>query len=132
MPGIRFKIPCELDKAYAVVIQDDGRVAYAYLEMFEDAVADVWLYNHVEAPATGFWTDAGQPALNPAEYINKEIRISPITNPDEIRCEWTETSDGMIEVDILLRGKFIAQLIPGAKPGWSALVVKDGPLALVY
>ncbi|WP_374951630.1 hypothetical protein [Mucilaginibacter sp.] len=56
----------------------------------------------------------------------------PIRSEDDVRCEWIETSDGIIEVDILIRGKFIAQLTPGAKPGLSVLVIKDGPLALKY
>lgn len=58
--------------------------------------------------------------------------VKSVTSLSDIRCEWTEDSDGVIEVDILLHGKFIAQLIPGAKPGWSVLVAKDGPLALIY
>ena len=123
---------CEFDSFYSVLIEDDGRVAYAYLMQDEDKIADVWLYNQAQAPAGSFWKEEDMPFLNPADYLNKDAAIPPVKNADEVRCEWIETNDGMIEVDILLRGKFIAQLSPGAKPGWSVLVAKDGPLALVY
>jgi hypothetical protein len=124
---------CEFDRDYSVKIEDDGRVAYAYMMQGEDAVGDVWLYNRSEEPQVNFWNPEDLPYLNPAEYLHKEAAtIPPIKEPSEVRCEWSETSDGIIEVDILLRGKFVAQLVPGAKPGWSVLVAKDGPLALVY
>jgi hypothetical protein len=133
MSEFLLKTPCELDAAYSLVIEDDGRVAYAYLMQYEDIVGDVWLYNQQEAPQTNFWNEEDMPFLNPAEYVNKEAaNITPLKEAAEVRCEWTESPDGLIEVDILLRGKFIAQLIAGAKPGWSTLVAKDGPLALVY
>lgn len=123
---------CEFDRFYSVKIVDDGRVAYAYFMQGEDAVGDVWLYNQADAPKINFWNTAEMPFLNPAEYLSKDANIVPINNANEIRCEWTESGDGIIEVDILIRGKFITQLTPGAKPGWSVLVIKDGPLALVY
>lgn len=123
---------CEFDRYYFVRITDDGRVAYAYLMQGEDEVGDVWLYNQAEAPKISFWNDEDKPFLNPQEYLGKGANIKPISNADDVRCEWLETSEGLIEVDILIRGKFIAQLSPGAKPGMSVLVIKDGPLALVY
>ncbi|MBD1392432.1 hypothetical protein [Mucilaginibacter glaciei] len=123
---------CEFDRFCSVKIVDDGRVAYAYFTQGDDAVGDVWLYNQAEAPKVSFWNPADIPFLNPVEYLNKDAKIAPINAADEVRCEWLETSDGIIEVDILIRGKFIAQLSPGAKPGFSVLVVKDGPLALIY
>jgi len=69
------------------------------------------------------------PYLNTTEYIAENI--APIKEASEICCEWNETKDGVIEVDILIRGRFVAQLCAGAKPGWSTLVKKDGPLALM-
>lgn len=127
------KVPCEFDRHYSVKIEDDGRVAYAYLYEEEDIIGDVWLYNRQEAPAVSFWLAEDMPFLNPIEYLSKEAKIKPIAAATDIRCEWTEsTSDGLIEVGIYIREKFIASINSGSKPGWSVLVVKDGPLALVY
>jgi len=132
MSQIRLTCVCEFDQAYSVVVADNGRVAYAYLMFDEDVVADVWLYNQAETPAGAFLNTDDLPALNPAGYIKPGFLMEPVTDPSEVRCEWDETADGMLEVDILIRDKFMAQLIPGAKPGWSVGVAKDGPLALIY
>lgn len=127
------KANCHFDNYYSVVLEDDGRVAYAYLIEGEDAIGDVWLYNVQEAPKDSNWGQQQLPYLNPEEYINKDIRVAPITDKSEVYFEWNESlSDGSIEVSIYIRDKFIAQIITGSKPGWSTLVVKDGPLAQVY
>lgn len=132
MPCFSGQFYCEFDQFFSVKIEDDGRVAYAYLMYGDDVTGDVWLYNQGPAPATSFWYPEDKPFLNPAEYLPGEAFVWPVTTRADIRCEWTETGDGIIEVDILIHGNFIAQLTPGAKPGWSVLVAKDGPLALVY
>lgn len=130
MPPFQFENTCEFDRNYSVRIEDDGRVAYAYFIEWSDVNGDVWLYNVAETPADSNWALQDSPYLNAAEYIAENI--APIKEASEIRCEWMETKNGIIEVDILIRGKFVAQLIAGAKPGWSAMVKKDGPLALAY
>jgi len=133
MSTFSLKIPCEFDRNYSLKIEDDGRVAYAYLYEGEDVIGDVWLYNQQEAPAVSFWRAEDMPFLNPTEYLEKDAAIKPITAETEIRCEWTESlNDGLIEVGIYIRDKFIASITSDSKPGWSVLVVKDGPLALVY
>jgi hypothetical protein len=124
---------CEFDRHYSVIIKDDGRVAYAYLYEGEDIIGDVWLYNQQPAPATSFWRTEDMPFLNPTEYLAKDAAIKPITAESEVRFEWTESKDdGLIEVGIYIRDKFIAAVAVGSKPGWSVLVAKDGPLAYVY
>jgi hypothetical protein len=127
------QIPCEFDHHYSVLIKDDSRVAYAYLYEGEDIIGDVWLYNQQEPPAISFWRDEDAPFLNPKEYLLKDAAIKPIQSASEVRCEWTESKDdGLIEVGIYIRDKFIAAVASGSKPGWSVLVAKDGPLAYVY
>lgn len=126
------QITCEFDENYAVLIEDDGRVAYAYLLAYGDVVGDVWLYNQMPAPTNSNWHEQAMPYLNPAEYIDTKTTVSAIQDKSEIRCEWTESNDGLIEVAVWIRDKFIAQMESGSKPGWSVLVVKDGPLAQVY
>ncbi|MFD2873691.1 hypothetical protein ACFS5N_14490 [Mucilaginibacter ximonensis] len=127
------QIPCEFDIHYSLLIKDDGRVAYAYLHEDEDVIGDVWLYNVQEAPQTSFWLPEDMPFLNPKEYLSKDAQIKPIAHQGEIRCEWTESKDdGLVEVGIYIRDRFIASVAAGSKPGWSVLVCKDGPLAYVY
>jgi hypothetical protein len=127
------QISCEFDSHYSIKIEDDGRVAYAYLLEGEDIIGDVWLYNQHEPPATSFWLPEDMPFLNPKEYLSKDAAIKPIAHESDIRCEWTESKDdGLIEVGIYIRDKFIASVAVGSKPGWSVLVAKDGPLAYVY
>jgi hypothetical protein len=133
MSTISLKVYCEFDPHYSVLIKDDGRVAYAYLYEEEDIIGDVWLYNQQQAPAISFWRPEDMPFLNPTEYLAKDAAIKPIAAESEVRCEWTESKDdGLIEVGIYIRDKFIASVASGAKPGWSVLVAKDGPLAYVY
>jgi hypothetical protein len=127
------QIPCEFDRNYSLKIVDDGRVAYAYLYESEDIIGDVWLYNQQEPPQTSFWLPEDMPFLNPREYLENNGMIKPIQQASEIRTEWTESKDdGLIEVGIYIRNKFIASVAAGSKPGWSVLVAKDGPLALKY
>jgi hypothetical protein len=127
------QIHCEFDSHYSLQINDDGRVAYAYLYEGEDVVGDVWLYNQHEAPQTSFWREEDAPFLNPKEYLGNDAMIKAITQESDIRCEWTESKDdGLIEVGIYIRDKFIAAVAVGSKPGWSVLVARDGPLAQVY
>ena len=133
MSTFTLKANCHFDNYYSVVIEDDGRVAYAFLMEGEDSIGDVWLYNQQEAPKDSNWDKQQLPYLNPEEYLNKEVRVPPIKDKSEVYFEWNESlSDGSIEVSIYIRDKFIAQIITGSKPGWSTLVVKDGPLAQVY
>lgn len=133
MSTFSLKVQCEFDRHYSVVIKDDGRVAYAYLYEGEEIIGDVWLYNQHQAPAVSFWINEDAPFLNPTEYLSKDAAILPIQKESDVRCEWTESpDDSLIEVGISIREKFIASIVSGAKPGWSVLVVKDGPLAQVY
>lgn len=133
MSALSLHIFCEFDENYSVLIEDDGRVAYAYLLEYGDVVGDVWLYNQSAAPGDNNWANQQIPYLNPAEYLSPNAAVSPIESESEIRCEWIESlNDGTIEVGIWLRDQFIAQIETGSKPGWSVLVAKDGPLAQVY
>jgi hypothetical protein len=133
MPDFFIQVPCELDSNYSLIIEDDGRVAYAYLMEYGDIIGDVWLYNHQEANEASRLNNQQMPWLNPTEYLKNEASIAPITNKNDVRCEWNESpNDGLIEVSITLHDKFIAQIVSGSKPGWSVLVAKDGPLAQVY
>ncbi len=64
---------------YSIIIEDDGKVAYAYLYDAEKRiVSDVWLYNRGENPATIDWSDRSKlPFQNPAGYVS-EIIFKPL------------------------------------------------------
>jgi hypothetical protein len=56
----------------AIVLEDDGRVAYAYLIIEGQMVGDVWLYNVSPAPDVVDWKDASKIA------VGAEVRIGGI------------------------------------------------------
>lgn len=114
---------------YSAIFEDDGKVAYAYLRNGAEIVGDVWLYNHGEAPAEPEWEDPSRmPFANPKEFTNPDL-FEPVRDASEVSFEWVK--EHQLELLILIRGDLYARLIPGSKPGWSKLAIKDGPLALV-
>ncbi len=116
---------CEIsDSDLLVVLEDDGRVAYAYLKDHGVIVADVWLYNVAETPEKNNWHDKTQlPFLNPRKYCTAGV-FERITEQSQVNCTLV-----LEHVEIRMDGRLIARLKPGAKPGWSRLAACDGPLA---
>jgi hypothetical protein len=107
-----------------VVIEDDGRVAYAYLRRGGEIVADVWLYNVAATPEEPTWTDRSEvPYLNPRRYCTRE-EFPRITANTRVTCSVVSE-----QVEIRVEGQLIARLQPGIKPGWSRLARMNGPLA---
>ncbi len=112
------------DERYSVVIEDDGRVAYAYLRCGEEIVADVWLYNRCAAPQEPEWKDRSRlPFANPVGF-SKENEIGPIRSDADVNVQW---DDGTARV--YLHGRLWAILRRGEKPGCCLLATKSGPLA---
>jgi hypothetical protein len=110
--------------ARAVVLDDDGRVAYAYLLKDEEVVGDVWLYNVDEAPETPPWKDPSQmPFLNPKSYCRLES-VPRLQADSEVHCRWYKQG-----VEVSIDGIIVARLEEGAKPGWSRMAARPGPLA---
>jgi hypothetical protein len=106
------------------VLEDDGRVAYAYLLKDRKIVADVWLYNVGESPESTNWRDkSAMPFLNPRGFCSdgKLPRLDSATNID---CSWFV--DG---VEVRVDGRLVARLVAGVHPGWSYLARLAGPLA---
>jgi hypothetical protein len=117
---------------YSVVLEDDGRVAYAYLRNADGRiVGDVWLFNRIEAPATPEWTTPEKaPFANPADYVrhDDELQVDDIS---ALEINWERSRDGSVQAIILFNGTRFAVLTEGAKPGRSILAARDGPLAKV-
>lgn len=109
----------------AVVLEDDGRVAYAYLLEDQRIVSDVWLYNVANAPISVDWTDrSAMPFLNPRDLCRAES-FERLTPHAAVECRWSADA-----VEVLIKGVLMARLERGAKPGWSRLASKRGPLAI--
>lgn len=112
----------------SVVVEDNGKVAYAYWLDGAAITGDVWLYNCIASPAAPEWTDPEKmPFLNPANY-SKEGGFSPLRKDDEVSVRWSD--DGKRAV-IYLRQQEFAIVGSHIRPGWCWLAKKDGPLANV-
>lgn len=115
----------------AVCVDDDGRVAWAYLRTPDgELVGDVWLYNHGPAPDAVDWTDpAAVPFLNPSSHAF-DLEQAPPRSRADVSVEWTLDGE-LLLADIFLRGALLARLSPGSQPGWNTLAKEDGPCARV-
>jgi hypothetical protein len=112
---------------YSVIIEDDGRVAYGYLLRERCIIGDVWLYNTTTTPSRVRWEHKKEmPFLNSAHFVQENVAPLRTESEAEIRWEGYEEPE---HADIYIRGQFVARLKSGWKPGWSALVKADGPLA---
>lgn len=108
----------------SVVLEDDGKVAYAYLLEGDSVVGDVWLYNVGEAPDAVNWRDkSAMPFCNPAKYCTGE-KLPRLREDSEVACQWSNQG-----VTVSVSGLVWARLDKGAKPGWSRAAGRDGPLA---
>ncbi len=107
-----------------LVIQDDGRVAYAYLLDPEGTiVGDVWLYNRAPpGPEIDFRGQA--PLLNP--HTHQRRLVKPVAAGD-FSVFWSMTEDSLL-VDIHLHGSALARLSPGSQPGGHVHAL-ESPLA---
>ncbi|HEU4408221.1 MAG TPA: hypothetical protein VFS43_23365 [Polyangiaceae bacterium] len=118
---LRFDAP---DGRRAVVLEDDGRVAYAYLLQEESVVGDVWLYNVAEAPTAVDWKDrSAMPFLNPKKFC-AQANVPRLSETSKVECRWRESG-----VDVSVNGLLIARIDRGSKPGWSRGAGLAGPLA---
>ena len=108
----------------ALIVEDDGRVAYAYLLKNERIVSDVWLYNVAPAPDIPPWHNMQQtPFLNPVGYC-KPGTMPRLTKQSVIQCKWRSDA-----VEVVVDGIPWAHLESGAKPAWSLWAMREGPLA---
>jgi hypothetical protein len=120
------------DGHQAVIVEDDGRVCYAYLlDSDGKIVSDVWLYNRCPTPTEPEWHRRELlPFANPALFVNQTARFVPPVSSSEVTVDWVVES-GARMARVLLGGDLFAKLTDGIKPGWARLAAKDGPLARV-
>ncbi|WP_437921204.1 hypothetical protein [Sphingobacterium sp. LRF_L2] len=116
--------------SFSVIIEDDDKVCYAYLLEENQIISDVWLYNHIDTPESVDWKNKEDlPFANPTMFVKKNI--SPFDTSTSINIQWG-SYDGKVCVKVYASNILLAKLEKDALPGWSTLVEKDGPLALVY
>lgn len=109
-----------------MVLEDDHRVAYAYLLDGERIVADVWLYNVSPSPESEEWSDRSRlPFLNPKPFCLAGETLPRLSIDSEVTC----LREGKY-VDVKLGDEHVARFKSGVRPGWSKLAAKAGPLAL--
>jgi hypothetical protein len=117
---------------HTCVIEDDGRVAYAYLTLGKQILADLWLYNQAPTPATPEWKDRSKaPFLNPAPYVAAGAMSRPVTSASEIEVVCQCEGQPIATFEVRVRGVKYGLLRPGEKPGSTVAAAKDGPLAKV-
>jgi hypothetical protein len=111
----------------AVVVHNDDRTAWAYLRTADGIVGDVWLFN-VEAPPDEIAPERGRPPLNAARYCSAEAP-PVIERAEDLEPRWAYEDARLVSVELVVAGRAIARLAPGAKPGWSRFAAADGPCA---
>lgn len=125
---VEFRHP---ETGLSVVIDDDDRVAYAYLREPEgEIIGDVWLYNRVADPDHADWSDPTQaPFPNPRTHARALDRPLP-SGVEDLEVAWRLEGE-LLLADVLLHGALLARLSPGSAPGWSVLATESGPCAQV-
>jgi hypothetical protein len=116
------------------ILEDDGRVAYAYLVRDKRIVADVWVYNRCATPAEPEWskgTTRRPPFANSSGFVNSAVAIELPTSNDDVSFAWHVRADGTPEVAIHVGAVHAASLAESETPGRALLAGKDGPVARV-
>jgi hypothetical protein len=123
---LEFASPCG---TYRVTFDDDGKVAYAYLEQGEAILGDVWLFNRCETPDRSEWSARSKlPFANCRGYMKDEGRVQEPVSLEDVTVEW-EYTDERPRAFVYLFGDLVASLSEGEKPGFSRFASIDGPLA---
>src|SRR5215469_10006076 len=77
------------DSKIELVIEDNGRAAYAYLVSDKSIAADVRLYNSAKAPEIPEWDDKTKlPFMNPVSFSNQPDNFQPMHSSDRITVSW--------------------------------------------
>jgi hypothetical protein len=129
-PGAAVLVTWKGPRRWSVVVDDDGRVAYAYLLRNGKITTDVWLYNRVPPPDDFDPAERGSPPRNPAKYCVVPPP-EPIHAEREVEVVWEAPGGEVKSVSLLIRGAPAARLAPNVRPGWSAGAARDGPAARV-
>ena len=118
---------------HRVVVEDDGRVCYGYLQLLETGklVADVWLYNRAPSPEIPEWklpdARSRMPFLNPGACCAGDM--TPLAAGD-LRVSWSNAPDGtQAFASLFSADRLIAELWPGEMPGRCCFAKVSSPVA---
>ena len=111
-----------------VVVEDDGRVCFAYWWSAERKVqSSLWLYNRLPAPDSFDLSPDQTAPLNISRLVDADAAASfrmPVSE-DEISVLWTNQNEAEISVCGILVG--VLSAVEGS--GRALLALTDGPLA---
>lgn len=120
------------DTRYQVVVEDNGRVGYAYLvdAASKRPLGDVWLYNRDPAGETPEWklpdARSRMPFLNPKELCALQ---GPPADDVAPAVRWGADERGVV-AEVRLGKEIVAHVWAGAKPGKCSNALKAGPVAV--
>lgn len=115
----------DVAEGYSVVVEDDGKVAYAYLHDPSHAIiGDVWLYNRGPTPKSVDWANRDLlPFANPQDFASATT-IEPLQREADVMVQWKRASGQPLQANLYIRGELFAVLKDGSTPGWSRLAAK--------
>ena len=122
-----------LESDYSVIVEGDGRVAYAYFITMpsQKILSHVWLYNiGPDLPGEEEVEVRGRPSRNPAEYILPDIPPGAQSEEEIEITFWYDKPGGEFQcADVSIRGIHWATLAPSLEPGLCRFAAKDNDLA---
>jgi hypothetical protein len=117
--------------SHILVFEDNGKVAYAYLEKDGAAVGDVWLYNRCPTPDVPEWKDKSNiPFANPKAYVSEEGQMTRDVGLEDVLVTWKEDKRGPVALVYVFQHLY-GFLGVGDRPGYARHAIKNGPLAKV-
>lgn len=112
-------------------IDDDGCCAWLYLSEPETTrpIADVWVYNRIEAPPM---EQIGSYRPNPPPAaVGYASSTALLLEPRKFQWTFIWSNEGE-SVALVRDGEPLAFILAGEKFGYSRLLVKDGPWGKVW
>ena len=125
-----FVSPCG---AYLVTVEDNGRVAYAYLKnkIDKEIHGYVWLYNRCEAPIVPEWSNKEKiPFLNPAGYTDESSWIQCEVKVQDVTVYWEYEEDQPVAY-VYVFSDLYGVIGFNDKPGYARHATENNPLAKV-
>ncbi|MCA9034036.1 MAG: hypothetical protein KDA91_02845 [Planctomycetaceae bacterium] len=117
---------CNSVSGRLAVVEDNGIVGWLYLTETagRKPVADVWLYNRINAPAAKqVQSYRGSPPPAPTGFVT-DAAIQTPGEGDSWLFQWSEDGES---VALLRDGQAMAWLSADSKSGYTRLLLKDGP-----
>ena len=119
------------ENKYSLIIEDNGKVAYAYLLENGDIISEVWLYNNGESLYDN-WDSISEddlPIQNLPIFI--EHFTLPIKEDSDVNLKWI-VEDSFVRVFVFIRQELIAILSSNEEIGSSTSISVDTPIARLH